>query len=80
MSGVYNVCLTISVLSPFVTEAVQEYTAREGEPVRILCQAVKSVPRPKFSWSLANDEIDLNPVPLALNKRITVDDDGESRN
>ena len=55
---------------------MKEYEANEGEGLKVECQATKCVPKPTYSWVVAKNEVDESPIPVILNSRIQLDDDG----
>ena len=54
-----------------------QYTAKEGDPLKVACITMKAVPPPSYSWVLAKNVNDISPLPLILNKRVNIDNDGQ---
>lgn len=48
----------------------------EGQPFKLNYVATKCVPRPAFTWGIADDIVDKSQVVVVTNQRVQIDDDG----
>ena len=56
-----------------------EYRGTVGHPLQIPCDHFGGVPRPEISWQIVNDVYDYQSVPLALDRRKSIDEDGKNQ-
>ena len=61
-------------------EPNEPYEGDEGEGLKVLCDITKCVPKPTHSWVIAKNKVDESPVPVVLNERVQMDDDGAFSN
>ena len=73
----YCAVLPVAVITVGGTIDVMQYTVKEGDPLKVACITKKAVPPPSYSWVLANAIDDRYPLPLILNKRVNIDNDGQ---
>ena len=76
MSNLVN--LTHAHISPYPPNMpISSYQGTAGEHLMIRCQPVASYPAPTITWSLVKSRDDKNPIAIAHDNRVNIDEHGK---
>jgi hypothetical protein len=66
-----------AVLQSYGLAAIEEkYGLVEGAPFKLNYVATKCMPRPAFTWGIANEIVDKSQVVIVTDQRVQIDEDG----